>query len=87
VPLLANMVEGGKTPVLDAQELARIGFRIVIFPGGTARAVTHTLQRYYGTLKRDGTTAALRGEMLDFDGLNGVIGTPELLELGKRYEA
>jgi 2-methylisocitrate lyase-like PEP mutase family enzyme len=86
VPLLANMVEGGKTPVLDAQALGKIGFRIVIFPGGTARAVAHTLQKYYGTLKKDGTTAAMRGEMLDFDGLNGVIGTPELLEQGKKYE-
>lgn len=86
VPLLANMVEGGKTPVLSAQELGRVGFRIVIYPGGTARAVGHTLQRYYGTLKKDGTTAALRGEMLDFDGLNAVIGTPELLAAGKRYE-
>ena len=86
VPLLANMVEGGKTPVLGAQELGRIGFRIVIFPGGTARAVAHTLQRYYGTLKKDGTTAAMRAEMLDFDGLNAVIGTQELLEAGKKYE-
>jgi 2-methylisocitrate lyase-like PEP mutase family enzyme len=86
IPLLANMVEGGKTPVLSAQELGRIGFRIVIFPGGTARAVAHTLRRYYGTLQQDGTTAALRGEMLDFDGLNAVIGTPELLARGKRYE-
>lgn len=86
VPLLANMVEGGKTPVLGADELGRIGFRIVIFPGGTARAVGHTLQRYYGALRKDGTTAALRGEMLDFDGLNAVIGTPELLAEGKKYE-
>jgi 2-methylisocitrate lyase-like PEP mutase family enzyme len=86
IPLLANMVEGGKTPVMSAQELGRIGFRIVIFPGGTARAVAHTLQRYYGALKKDGTTATMRGEMLDFDGLNAVIGTPELLEAGKRYE-
>lgn len=86
VPLLANMVEGGKTPVLDADELGKIGFRIVIFPGGTARAVGHTLQRYYGRLKKDGTTTALRGEMLDFDGLNAVIGTPELLAQGKKYE-
>ena len=86
IPLLANMVEGGKTPVLSATELGRIGFRIVIFPGGTARAVAHTLQRYYGTLEKDGTTAALRGEMLDFDGLNAVIGTPELLAAGKKYE-
>lgn len=86
VPLLANMVEGGKTPVMSATELGQVGFRIVIFPGGTARAVGHTLQRYYGTLKKDGTTAALRGEMLDFDGLNAVIGTPELLARGKKYE-
>lgn len=86
VPLLANMVEGGKTPVLGAAELGALGFRIVIFPGGTARAVAHTLQHYYGALQRDGTTASLRGEMLDFDGLNAVIGTPELLARGKRYE-
>lgn len=86
VPLLANMVEGGKTPVMSAGELGQIGFRIVIFPGGTARAVANTLARYYGRLKKDGTTAAMRGEMLDFEGLNAVIGTPELLAAGKRYE-
>ena len=86
VPLLANMVEGGKTPVLSARELGAIGFRIVIFPGGTVRATAHLLQRYYGTLRKDGTTAALRGEMLDFDGLNALIGTPDLLAAGKRYE-
>jgi 2-methylisocitrate lyase-like PEP mutase family enzyme len=86
VPLLANMVEGGRTPVLSADALGSLGFRIVIFPGGTARAVASTLQRYYATLHKDGTTAAMRGEMLDFDGLNAVIGTPELLERGKKYE-
>lgn len=86
VPLLANMVEGGKTPVQSAQALADIGFRIVIFPGGTARAVAHTLQGYYTNLRTQGTTAAWREQMLDFDGLNAVIGTPELLAEGKQYE-
>ncbi|VVE75608.1 carboxyvinyl-carboxyphosphonate phosphorylmutase [Pandoraea anapnoica] len=86
VPLLANMVEGGKTPVQSAQALADIGFRIVIFPGGTARAVAHTLQGYYANLHAHGTTAAWREQMLDFDGLNAVIGTPELLAEGKQYE-
>ena len=86
VPLLANMVEGGKTPVMSAQDLGAIGFRIVIFPGGAARAVAHTLQHYYGTLVRNGTTAALRGGMLDFEGLNAVIGTPDLLAAGKKYQ-
>ncbi|MBK9986033.1 MAG: isocitrate lyase/PEP mutase family protein [Betaproteobacteria bacterium] len=86
VPLLANMVEGGKTPVQDSGELGRRGFRIVIFPGGTARAVAHTLQDYYASLHRDQTTAPWQGRMLDFDGLNRLIGTPELLETGRRYE-
>ncbi|WP_150690432.1 isocitrate lyase/PEP mutase family protein [Pandoraea communis] len=86
VPLLANMVEGGKTPVQSAQALADIGFRIVIFPGGTARAVASTLQGYYANLHAQGTTAAWRERMLDFDGLNAVIGTPALLAEGKQYE-
>ena len=86
VPLLANMVEGGKTPVQAADELRQRGFRIAIFPGGTARAVAHTLQGYYASLQAHGSTAPWRDRMLDFDGLNAVIGTPELLAAGRRYE-
>ena len=85
IPLLANMVEGGKTPIQSADELGRIGFRIVIFPGGTARAVAHTLQRYYASLHTHRTTAPMRDHMLDFAQLNDVIGTAALLEEGKRY--
>jgi 2-methylisocitrate lyase-like PEP mutase family enzyme len=86
VPLLANMVEGGQTPLLSAAELGARGFRIVIFPGGTARAVAHALQVYYASLHAVGSTMPMRERMLDFDGLNALIGTPELLVLGKRYE-
>ena len=87
IPLLANMVEGGKTPVTPADELGRLGFRIVIFPGGTARAVARTLQRYYGSLHQHETTAPERERMLDFDQLNALIGTPELLQQAARYDA
>jgi 2-methylisocitrate lyase-like PEP mutase family enzyme len=86
IPLLANMVEGGKTPVQSAQELGARGFRIAIFPGGTARAVAHTLQGYYASLHTHQTTAPYKERMLDFDGLNALIGTPELMEQGRRYE-
>jgi 2-methylisocitrate lyase-like PEP mutase family enzyme len=86
VPLLANMVEGGKTPVQSVDELGRRGFRIVIFPGGAARAVAHTLQGYYASLRQHGTTEPWHDRMLDFDGLNRLIGTPELLAAGQRYE-
>ncbi|MBO9356505.1 carboxyvinyl-carboxyphosphonate phosphorylmutase [Bordetella petrii] len=86
VPLLANMVEGGQTPIESAQALAARGFRIVIFPGGTARAVAHTLQAYYGSLREHGTTAPWRERMLDFDQLNALIGTSALLETASRYD-
>jgi hypothetical protein len=86
IPLLANMVEGGKTPILSAAELGDVGFRIVIFPGGTARAVSHTLQAYYASLHTHQTTAPWRDNMLDFDQLNDVIETPALLALGKKYD-
>jgi 2-methylisocitrate lyase-like PEP mutase family enzyme len=86
VPLLANMVEGGKTPIQSAAELEQRGFRIVIFPGGTARAVGHALQGYYASLKQHQTTAPWRDRMLDFDQLNQLIGTPELLARGRSYE-
>lgn len=86
IPLLANMVEGGKTPVHSAAELGRKGFRIVIFPGGTARAAAFALQKYYTSLHQHQTTAPMRDAMFDFDQLNALIGTPELLALGRRYE-
>jgi len=86
IPMLANMVEGGKTPVRSAAELGALGYRIVIFPGGTARAVSHLLRRYYASLHEHQTTAPFKDAMLDFDQLNALIGTPQLLDLGKKYE-
>jgi 2-methylisocitrate lyase-like PEP mutase family enzyme len=86
VPLLANMVEGGKTPLLPAAELEALGYAIVIFPGGLARALGYAAREYFATLKRDGTTGALRERMLDLAGINAIVGTPEMLALGKRYD-
>ena len=86
IPLLANMVEGGLTPIRSASALGETGFSIVIFPGGAARAVAHSLQSYYGLLRENGSTKASAGAMLNFNELNKLIETPELIELGKRYE-
>lgn len=85
-PLLANMVEGGATPVSSADELGARGFSIVIFPGGIVRALAKAASDYYASLHAHGTTKPFSGRMHDFDGLNAVIGTPEMLALGKRYE-
>ena len=87
VPLLANMVEGGRTPPLSAAELEEIGFSLVIFPGGIVRALARTAVDYYASLAAHGTTTPFRARMLAFDELNELIGLPEMLELGRRYEA
>jgi 2-methylisocitrate lyase-like PEP mutase family enzyme len=86
-PLLANMVDGGKTPILPAAELEALGFSIVIFPAGLVRAFAFMAREYFAAIRRDGSTAALRDRMLDFNGLNAVVGTPQMFELGKRYDA
>ena len=86
IPLLANMVEGGKTPIKTANDLKSLGFNIVIFPGGAVRATTFQLQQYYAGLIENGSTLEFSDSMHNFDSLNSVIGTPELLKLGKKYE-
>lgn len=85
VPLMANMVEGGRTPPASAAELQDLGFSLVIFPGGLVRAIARTAQDYFASLRAHGTTAPFAARMLDFDQLNRAIGTPEMLALGKRY--
>jgi len=87
VPLMANMVEGGKTPVTDAADLERLGFDLVIFPGGVVRALAATAVEYYGNLLTNGSNAAFRNRMYDFNGLNDVIGTADMLAAGKDYES
>lgn len=86
VPLLANMVEGGKTPMVAAHELQALGFAIAIFPGAIARALGFAAREFYASLRQHGSTEPMRSRMLDFQGLNRLIGTPEMLELGKRYD-
>lgn len=85
-PLLANMVEGGNTPLLTKDELAGIGYRLVIFPGGIVRALARTARDYYANLKTHGTNVAFQDRMFDFQELNDMLGTPEMLKHGRRYE-
>jgi 2-methylisocitrate lyase-like PEP mutase family enzyme len=87
LPLMANMVEGGKTPMLSAAELEALGFSLVIFPGGIVRTLAKTAVDYYASLAAHGTTQPFRDRMFDFDALNGLLGTPEIIERGKRYES
>lgn len=86
IPLLANMVEGGSTPLKSADELAALGYRLAIFPGATARVVVWTLERFFADLRAEGSSAAWAERMHDFAGLNAVLGTEEILAAGRRYD-
>lgn len=86
VPLMANMVEGGRTPVLPAAELEGLGYSLVIFPGGVVRAMARAAREFYGVLRRDGTSDAFRDRMYDFDAVNALLGAKEILARGKRYD-
>lgn len=85
-PLLANMVEGGKTPLASVDELGAIGYRIVIFPGGLVRALAWAAREYFASLKAHGTTDPFRNRMFDFKGLNDMLGTAAMLERGRSYD-
>ena len=85
-PLMANMVEGGATPITNAADLEALGFSLVIFPGGIVRALARAAQDYYASLQATGSNTAFKDRMFDFNGLNGRIGTAEMLALGARFQ-
>lgn len=71
---MANMVEGGKTPLIPAKELKELGFNLVIYPGAAIRAITRTLENLYYTIKKNGTTENFLDSMIKFDELQQLLG-------------
>lgn len=86
VPLLANMVEGGRTPILTVAELSEIGFSLVITPGSLVRAMAQAGALMLDSLLQHGTTAAFRDQMFNFDQLNQRLGLKEALATGVAYD-
>ncbi|MEE8528786.1 MAG: isocitrate lyase/PEP mutase family protein [Gammaproteobacteria bacterium] len=84
--VMANMVEGGMTPALTAADLGAMGVSLVIFPGGLARATVFMVREYLASLRQNGSTDPYRARMVDFYGLNDLLGTDEYLRTGKTYE-
>jgi len=73
-PLMANMVEFGKTPLLPADELYTLGYSLVIYPGSITRTVTKSAREILAELKAQGTTAGRLDEMASFQDVNRVVG-------------
>lgn len=85
-PLLANMVEGGRTPILPAQRLAEIGYAIAIYPAVGFLAVAAALERVYGHLKQHGDSTGLPAqESYGFGRMCELVGFPEVWDFDKRW--
>jgi len=85
-PAMANMVEGGRTPILSRDALGELGFRVVISPGALVRALIPAAESFLKALKAEGSTVSYTDRMTDLAGVNDRIGLEDLLALGDRYE-
>jgi len=86
-PLLANMVEGGKTPMLPAERLEALGFSVVIHPGSIGRFIGMQLAEFLDRFHTDRSTISQMDKMLTFAEQNEIVNLPAYLERARRYLA
>ncbi len=85
LPLVANMVEGGRTPVLGAERLKEIGYRLVIYPATGFLAIAAALESVYGTLKRTGTSHEVNVPLYDFEAFSRMVGFEDVWAFDEKY--
>ncbi len=84
-PLMANMVNGGKTPLLSAEELKDLGYQIVIFPGTALLAAGSAVQSVYQHLKATGSSRGLPTPLYDFEEFSRLMGFEEVWAFEKKW--
>lgn len=84
-PLLANMVEGGRTPVLTQQELEALGYKIAIFPVTALLAATQAMKNVYAQFKRTGSSAASDTALMPFAELTTLMGFEDIWAFERQY--
>ncbi|NEU58676.1 oxaloacetate decarboxylase [Halorussus sp. MSC15.2] len=84
-PLLANMTEGGKTPMLSAEELDALGYDIALFPATGFKAVLKTLQDVYAEIVETGSQREVMDELVTWEGRNEITGLDRIRDLEDRY--
>lgn len=85
VPTLANMVEGGRTPLLTNKELEKIGYNLVIYPTASTYVVAKAMFDLMEALKTDGTTAKSFDKMITFPEFNDLVGLGEYANLEEKF--
>jgi len=86
-PLVANMVEGGVTPIIDTDELAGLGFTVVLYANAALRAAQHNVQVVLDHLRRTGTTTGITERMASWQERQDAVGKPHFDELEERYKS
>jgi methylisocitrate lyase len=84
-PLFANMVEGGRTPLLTSAELQGLGYKMVVYPLSALFAATKAIEAVYAELFATKTTAGLADRLAGFHEFEEIVGVPELRALEERY--
>src|SRR5687768_8472675 len=87
IPLLANVFKGGKTPMLPAERLEKMGYRIAIYPSETQRAGIHAMRNALATLKREGTTESIDASLTTFKERDRVVGLDDWQKIEREYLA
>jgi len=85
VPLVHNLVEGGRSPVSTAAELVQLGYRIALHPAMLVHLFAKIAPAFLERLTLEGGTAGFQHEILDLDGINALLGAAESLEESQRY--
>ena len=85
VPTLFNMASSGKTPFLSAQEIQKLGFKVVIYPNFMLLAAVTAAQGVLRELKKTGSIAGLANKITTFTELFDLVGMREVQELEQRY--
>jgi carboxyvinyl-carboxyphosphonate phosphorylmutase len=84
-PLVANMIEGGATPISSAQTLHKLGFKIILYPLSVLFANTFATMNILKELKKTGTTAKFKQKVVNFDQFNDLVELPKFQKLEKKY--
>ncbi|MEQ8540007.1 MAG: hypothetical protein RIB93_21470 [Coleofasciculus sp. D1-CHI-01] len=84
VPLFANMIEGGKTPVLSGQQLQALGFKIVVYPLSGLFAATKAMMDCLTHLRQQGTTAGFTN-LVSFPQFEQLIDVPHYRQLEQQF--
>ena len=84
-PTMANMADGGKTPIRSKTELAEIGYKLAIFPSATGLAAAAAAERALGVLKTEGTSKSPNLELFSFAEMNSLIGFEEVWAFERRW--